>query len=415
MAQIKPTANYDAQPATAIWSTTSPLSSFLSTSAITPSAIMPRPRRGRRQDNSLPYNRARDAQRAFRARRTAHLEQVEQRVVDLEEENEKLRLALGIEPASREPLGKGPTGLDKTLPVEPSTKCPTIKSEPEDSESERRHESPSTSSLSTKSPSPLSPTPGRSRWALDDGTIVGKLPPPSRPAPFDYTALGREEEDVDGCFDDGEGSPMLSATPEPIPSPILLPSRPRTLPDVLPSVVSTESSLHLSHSYTAQTRRAQDAPAGRPVEGVHDGRPPISRIPTPPIISQAGQSYYHTASPVSTLSRLGSAGSLASWNGEPSQSPAVPVSRLRSHSETMQYMRYDTLPSFSTDTRSAADHHHQSSQHQHASMSIVPMPQPPPFSVSFDASITSSHQRIMGYQDQRGQYFDMGQYCVGGT
>ncbi|KIO34650.1 hypothetical protein M407DRAFT_48604, partial [Tulasnella calospora MUT 4182] len=66
--------------------------------------------RGRRRDDSLPYNRARDVQRAFRARRAAHLSNLEQRVQDLEEENAHLREALRLPPSDRPPIGTGPTG-----------------------------------------------------------------------------------------------------------------------------------------------------------------------------------------------------------------------------------------------------------------------------------------------------------------
>lgn len=70
-------------------------------------------KRGRKRNDNLPPNRARDVQRAFRARRAAHLEALEQRVAELEEENNALRAALALPPANRLPLGKGPTGKDK--------------------------------------------------------------------------------------------------------------------------------------------------------------------------------------------------------------------------------------------------------------------------------------------------------------
>ncbi|KAH9958604.1 hypothetical protein BC827DRAFT_1115067, partial [Russula dissimulans] len=70
-------------------------------------------KRGRKRNDNLPPNRARDVQRAFRARRAAHLDALEQRVAELEEENGNLRAALNLPPANRLPLGKGPTGKDK--------------------------------------------------------------------------------------------------------------------------------------------------------------------------------------------------------------------------------------------------------------------------------------------------------------
>ncbi|KAJ7722745.1 hypothetical protein DFH07DRAFT_1067356 [Mycena maculata] len=70
-------------------------------------------KRGRKRNDNLPPNRARDVQRAFRARRAAHLQALEQRVSELEEENSCLRQALNLPQANRPPLGKGPTGKDK--------------------------------------------------------------------------------------------------------------------------------------------------------------------------------------------------------------------------------------------------------------------------------------------------------------
>ncbi|KAJ7650667.1 hypothetical protein FB45DRAFT_719912, partial [Roridomyces roridus] len=70
-------------------------------------------KRGRKRNDNLPPNRARDVQRAFRARRAAHLQALEERVSELEEENNCLRQALSLPPANRPPLGKGPTGKDK--------------------------------------------------------------------------------------------------------------------------------------------------------------------------------------------------------------------------------------------------------------------------------------------------------------
>lgn len=55
-----------------------------------------KPRRGRKQDDSLPPSRARDVQRAFRARRAAHLANLEARNSWLEAENSELRKRLGM-------------------------------------------------------------------------------------------------------------------------------------------------------------------------------------------------------------------------------------------------------------------------------------------------------------------------------
>ncbi|GAA5949315.1 hypothetical protein JCM3765_003368 [Sporobolomyces pararoseus] len=58
--------------------------------------IINKPRRGRKQDDSLPPSRARDVQRAFRARRAAHLANLEARNSWLENENTELRRRLGM-------------------------------------------------------------------------------------------------------------------------------------------------------------------------------------------------------------------------------------------------------------------------------------------------------------------------------
>ena len=88
-------------------------------------------KRGRKRNDNLPPNRARDVQRAFRARRAAHLQvqiirifidtsvliflckALEERVSELEAENDCLRQALSLPPSSRPPLGRGPTGKDR--------------------------------------------------------------------------------------------------------------------------------------------------------------------------------------------------------------------------------------------------------------------------------------------------------------
>ncbi|EEB87388.1 hypothetical protein MPER_15270, partial [Moniliophthora perniciosa FA553] len=78
-------------------------------------------KRGRKRNDNLPPHRARDVQRALRARRAAHLQALEQRVAELEEENNCLRQALNLPGANRPPLGKGPTGKDRPKPAEPSS------------------------------------------------------------------------------------------------------------------------------------------------------------------------------------------------------------------------------------------------------------------------------------------------------
>ncbi|KAH9838349.1 uncharacterized protein C8Q71DRAFT_524652 [Rhodofomes roseus] len=108
-------------------------------------------KRGRKRNDNLPPNRARDVQRAFRARRAAHLEALETRVAELEEENNTLRAALSLPPANRLPLGRGPTGKDKPKSQQAQQLSPTnsLPSMPVS-----RHDSPSSASTRTHSLSP---------------------------------------------------------------------------------------------------------------------------------------------------------------------------------------------------------------------------------------------------------------------
>ncbi|KAF8525815.1 hypothetical protein BU17DRAFT_62380 [Hysterangium stoloniferum] len=87
-------------------------------------------KRGRKVNKDLPPSRARDVQRAFRARRAAHLEALEERVAVLEQENSLLRSALKLPPSDRPVLGRGPTGKERPKSV--------FGSEPPDADSIRR-------------------------------------------------------------------------------------------------------------------------------------------------------------------------------------------------------------------------------------------------------------------------------------
>ncbi|KAF9223468.1 hypothetical protein BS17DRAFT_808888 [Gyrodon lividus] len=120
-------------------------------------------KRGRKRNDNLPPNRARDVQRAFRARRAAHLQALEMRVSELEEENNCLRAALNLPPANRPTLGKGPTGKDKpkTLdnpPLSQSSSKSRDSSPIGESPSPRRSESASPSVMggtSMRTPPPI--------------------------------------------------------------------------------------------------------------------------------------------------------------------------------------------------------------------------------------------------------------------
>ncbi|KAL0954643.1 hypothetical protein HGRIS_003597 [Hohenbuehelia grisea] len=110
-------------------------------------------KRGRKRNDNLPPNRARDVQRAFRARRAAHLASLEQRVSELEEENNCLRQALNLPPANRAPLGKGPTGKDKPKLLDSSpTTLHTLSSR---DSSSADAESPTSTRTSSLSPSAI--------------------------------------------------------------------------------------------------------------------------------------------------------------------------------------------------------------------------------------------------------------------
>ncbi|KAH7884671.1 hypothetical protein F5I97DRAFT_1485732 [Phlebopus sp. FC_14] len=111
-------------------------------------------KRGRKRNDNLPPNRARDVQRAFRARRAAHLQALELRVSELEEENNCLRAALNLPPANRPALGKGPTGKDRPKSLDPAPLTNPASSKSRDSSpmaespSPRRSESTSPSLMS---------------------------------------------------------------------------------------------------------------------------------------------------------------------------------------------------------------------------------------------------------------------------
>ncbi|KAB5590444.1 hypothetical protein CTheo_6107 [Ceratobasidium theobromae] len=68
--------------------------------------------RGRKRNDNLPPSRAREVQRAFRARRKQHLAALEERIDVLEAENARLRQMLALPPSDRAPLGRGPTGRE---------------------------------------------------------------------------------------------------------------------------------------------------------------------------------------------------------------------------------------------------------------------------------------------------------------
>ncbi|GAA5984000.1 hypothetical protein JCM5350_004985 [Sporobolomyces pararoseus] len=94
----------------------------------TSSANGKKARRGRRQDDTLPPSRSRDVQRAFRARRAAHLTHLESTVEWLQAENNALREKAGL-PLDGPPL-TGPAPVEEIIegPAElPPTPAPAKK------------------------------------------------------------------------------------------------------------------------------------------------------------------------------------------------------------------------------------------------------------------------------------------------
>jgi hypothetical protein len=164
-------------------------------------------KRGRKRNDNLPPNRARDVQRAFRARRAAHLQALESRVTELEEENNHLRAALNLPPANRPPLGKGPTGKDKPKNSESSAAggnhplLSSRESSSADSPSSIRTGSVSPSSMPSSSTATRSvPVIQSSNWdqslIMNDqspelpaaSTSTYHLPPMSAPKPIQYNS-----------------------------------------------------------------------------------------------------------------------------------------------------------------------------------------------------------------------------------
>ncbi|KAF8742684.1 hypothetical protein AX14_002909 [Amanita brunnescens Koide BX004] len=128
-------------------------------------------KRGRKRNDNLPPNRARDVQRAFRARRAAHLQSLEQRVSELEEENGYLRQALGLPPSNRPLLGKGPTGKDKPRLDDMTVSSASSVIGMHESGRESSNGGSPSSRTSSLSPSTLTlPMPVRSAPALGSGS-----------------------------------------------------------------------------------------------------------------------------------------------------------------------------------------------------------------------------------------------------
>ncbi|KAG8906323.1 hypothetical protein FRB99_007103 [Tulasnella sp. 403] len=184
-----------------------------------------KPGRGRRRDDSLPYNRARDVQRAFRARRAAHLENLEHRVQELEEENAQLREALCLDPSERAPLGKGPTGRGKIITGRSGSARPAQAPRYDDEQSPIIASNMSaTTGDSPAPPSPVASVVGHGSWNLSDPSRP-KFSPTTHPdgAAFDmdYTTATADNSSYSPSSRDAyfasksHGSPVLITLPNP--------------------------------------------------------------------------------------------------------------------------------------------------------------------------------------------------------
>ncbi|KAH9928693.1 uncharacterized protein B0H18DRAFT_1117878 [Fomitopsis serialis] len=262
-------------------------------------------KRGRKRNDNLPPNRARDVQRAFRARRAAHLEALESRVTELEEENNNLRAALNLPPANRMPLGKGPTGKDRpkslsqpqqsnTASQPGSSTLPPIQFLPQVSPTNSlpsmpvsRHDSPSSASTRTHSLSPTAFNPS-----------LGQAGPMSGmdSSPWDSSAyMGKDQPEP------GPSSTSNSYTIPPVPGPSTSHSSAYASSTSRQSL--DESYVPLtSYQYSPERSMASDPYSGITGSGflLRDERRPFT-YQQPSFPTHAGQLHAHS-SPVSAVS-----------------------------------------------------------------------------------------------------------------
>jgi hypothetical protein len=242
-------------------------------------------KRGRKRNDSLPPNRARDVQRAFRARRAAHLlvnlfllsslllpliyllvsQALEQRVAELEDENDAFRQALNLPPANRPALGKGPTGKDKPRNYDPSN----------------YDHSPSSFSFahgqslsSSVPPSRTSSSASSTRTSsLSPSVVAASMPRPDLDPPnWDHALIMSDTPSA-------EGSPSAASSYQPLPplsAPLSLakplhypyssnsiPTSRASLPNVLYTMPSSQP------AFSAAGERVPDYPSQ--TYGMHDG------------------------------------------------------------------------------------------------------------------------------------------------
>ncbi|KAK0204707.1 hypothetical protein DFS33DRAFT_682987 [Desarmillaria ectypa] len=211
-------------------------------------------KRGRKRNDNLPPNRARDVQRAFRARRAAHLQALEQRVTELEEENNCLRQALNLPLANRPALGKGPTGKDKPKTYElnaASTSIPLRSSR--DSSS-----SPGSTRASSLSPGNLATTvPPRSVTEVEGGS-------------WDQTLMINDQQSDVPSSSASSSYPLPPMNPPPIKQYASYTSPVPTSRNSLPSSVYISSQNSYSHSADRPVSSAYTNSAGFVVRDVRD-------------------------------------------------------------------------------------------------------------------------------------------------
>ncbi|RDB26084.1 hypothetical protein Hypma_006867 [Hypsizygus marmoreus] len=181
-------------------------------------------KRGRKRNDNLPPNRARDVQRAFRARRAAHLLALEQRLSELEVENARLRKMVGWPPDDRPPLGKGPTGKDKPKSIDSNAVHPL------DFFSSRDSESSAADSSSTRagslSPAAIASTSSRAMQVIDPESWENALTMSDHPD---------HDDDHANIASSSEPAYHLAPMAAPVSTKPLYPSYGNSLPSSVPS------------------------------------------------------------------------------------------------------------------------------------------------------------------------------------
>ncbi|EIN03705.1 hypothetical protein PUNSTDRAFT_146885 [Punctularia strigosozonata HHB-11173 SS5] len=325
-------------------------------------------KRGRKRNDNLPPNRARDVQRAFRARRAAHLQAMEERVAELEEENDRLRAALNLPPANRPPLGKGPTGKDKpksyvSSPIDASGSGSSSQTM---TGCERPGPSRATSSAEDSAP----PTRGNS--------LSPSAPPPAlRTSPSSWDAMVAASSAENGT--ESHASPASTAFSHPSPATSSFAHIPPPMSPASFAHGSAGPSTASSQPYT---------PTGQ------YSLPPIGGSSLPPS-SQAGYSYSAPAPSSSRQAHAGNAYLLSSNQHVPPAAADRQIAQASYGSSTSSYMLRDVrddgynpysyaspggppphelkpLPPSASDTPSSSSslhnagvHHHHHPQHAH--------------------------------------------------